>query len=152
ETFFVNIATATNATISDTQGTGTINNDDSGSTISISNVLVAEGNSGTTTAMFTVSLSNASSQTITVNFATAAGTATAGTDYVSASGTVTFTPGQTTQPINVTINGDTTFEPNETFFVNLTSPANATISDSQGSGTINNDDAQPTISINDVSV
>ncbi|HKS08021.1 MAG TPA: Calx-beta domain-containing protein [Pyrinomonadaceae bacterium] len=152
ETFFVDIATATNATISDTQGTGTINNDDGQPAISINNVLVSEGNAGTTTAMFTVSLSNASSQTITVNFATAAGTATAGTDYVSASGTVTFTAGQTSQPINVTVNGDTTFEPNETFSVNLSSSVGATIADSQGSGTINNDDAAPTISINDVSV
>ncbi|HKV33776.1 MAG TPA: Calx-beta domain-containing protein, partial [Pyrinomonadaceae bacterium] len=152
ETFFVNIATATNATISDTQGTGTINNDDGQPIISISNVSVSEGNSGTTTAGFTVSLSNPSSQSVTVNFATAAGTATAGTDYVSASGTVTFTPGQTTQPINVTVNGDTTFEPNETFTVNLSSPVGSTIADGQGSGTINNDDAQPAISINDVSV
>lgn len=152
ETFVVNLATATNATIVDTQGTGTINNDDGQPTISINNVSVTEGNSGTTTAAFTVSLSNASSQTITVNFATSPGTATAGTDYVTASGTVTFTPGQTSRPINVTVNGDTTFEPNETFVVNLTSPTNATIGDNQGTGTITNDDAQPTISINDVSL
>ena len=152
ETFFVNIATATNATISDTQGTGTINNDDGQPAITISNVSVSEGNSGTATAMFTVSLSNASSQTITVDFVTAAGSASAGSDYVSANGTVTFTPGQTTQSINVTVNGDTTFEPNETFTVNLSSPVNSTIADDQGLGTINNDDSQPTISINDVSV
>lgn len=152
ETFFVNLTSPTNATISDNQGTGTINNDDAEPSISINNVSVTEGNSGTTTAAFTVSLSHASSQTITVNFATAAGTATAGVDYVSTSGTVTFNPGQTTRPINVTVNGDTTLEPNETFTVNLSAPVSSTIADNQGAGTINDDDSQPTISISDLSI
>src|SRR5207249_2245282 len=53
--------------------------------------------------------------------------------------------------VAVTVNGDTKFEPNETFFVNLSNPVNATISDNQGVGTIVNDDGQPTISISDVS-
>jgi glucose/arabinose dehydrogenase len=152
ETFFVDLTSPTNATISDSQGVGTINNDDAQPTISINDVSVTEGNAGTANAGFTVSLSNASSQTITVNYATADNTATAGSDYVTAGGTVTFTPGQTSQPVSVTVNGETTFEPNETFNVNLTSPTNATIADNLGVGTITNDDAQPTISINDVAV
>ena len=152
ETFFVNLTSPTNATISDSQGTGTINNDDAEPAVSINDVSVSEGNSGTVTAGFTVSLSNASSQTVTVNYATSAGTATAGGDYVSVNGAVTFNPGQTSQPINVTVNGDTIFEPNETFTVNLSSPLSSTIADGQGVGTINNDDSQPAISINDVSV
>jgi hypothetical protein len=114
--------------------------------------VVTEGNAGTTNATFTVSLSGPSGQTVTVNYATAAGTATAGNDYVTASGNVTFTAGQTSRPIDVVINGDTTFEPNETFFVNLSGAANASVSDSQAVGTITNDDSEPTISINDVSV
>lgn len=152
ETFNVNLSSAVNATFADNQGVGTINNDDSQPTISINNTSLNEGNTGTSSAAFTVSLSNASSQTITVNFATANVSATAGSDYVAASGSLTFTPGSLTQPINVTINGDTTFEPNETFNVNLSGVANATIADNQGVGTINNDDAQPIISIDDVSV
>ena len=152
ETFNVNLTSPTNATISDSQGVGTINNDDAQPTISINDVAVTEGNAGTVNAVFTVSLSNASSQTITANYTTADSSAAAGSDYVTASGTVTFTPGQLTQPINVTVNGDTMFESNETFNVNLSSAANATIADSQGVGTINNDDAQPSISINDVAV
>lgn len=152
ETFFVNLNSPTNATISDNQGTGTITNDDAEPGISINNASVTEGNSGTRTAGFTVSLSNPSFQTITVNFATANNSAIAGSDYVGASGTVTFTPGQTSQPINVTVNGDTIFEANETFNVNLSSATNASITDSQGVGTITNDDAQPTISINNVTL
>ena len=152
ETFFVNLTSPTNAIISDSQGTGTINNDDAEPAVSINDVSVSEGNSGTVTAGFTVSLSNASSQTVTVNYATSAGTATADSDYVSVNGAVTFNPGQTSQPINVTVNGDNTFEPNETFTVNLSSPLSSTIADGQGVGTINNDDSQPAISINDVSL
>ncbi|HEV7682951.1 MAG TPA: Calx-beta domain-containing protein [Pyrinomonadaceae bacterium] len=152
EFFLVNLTSPTNATISDSQATGIINNDDAQPTIAlaIDNVSVAEGNAGTGTAGFTVSLSNPSSDTVTVNYATADGTATAGSDYVTAAGTVTFTPGQTSQPVNVTVNGDTTFEASETFNVNLSGATNATIADNQGVGTITNDDAQPTISINDV--
>src|SRR5947208_1164945 len=121
-------------------------------TIAINDVTVTEGNGGTTNAIFSVTLSAASSQTITVTYATADGTATtADNDYVAASGTVTFAPGVTSQPITVTVNGDTKFEPDETFFVNLSNPTGgATISDGQGQGTILNDDTAPTLAIDDV--
>jgi hypothetical protein len=153
ETFYVNLSGATNATIADNQGQGTITNDDAQPTISINDVSVTEGNAGTTSANFTVSLSNSSSQTITVNYATADATAAAGSDYVAiGSATLTFNPGETGKTVMVTVNGDTKFEPNETFFVNLSGATNATIADNQGQGTITNDDAQPTISINDVTV
>jgi len=79
--------------------------------------------------------------TVTVNFATADGSAFAGSDYVATSGTLTFAPGTTTQPVTVNVIGDTTPEPNETFFVNLSSPTNATIATGTGTGTILNDDA-----------
>ena len=67
-------------------------------------------------------------------------------------GTLTFAPGVTTQPVNVTVNGDAKNEANETLTVNLNGPVNATIADGQGIGTIVNDDAVPTLSINDVAV
>jgi len=109
--------------------------------LSITDVAVTEGNAGTTTATFTVFLSPTSGSTVTVDFATADGSATvADNDYASTSGTLTFPPGSSSQPINVTVNGDTKFEANETFFVNLSNPTNATIGDAQGQGTINNDD------------
>jgi glucose/arabinose dehydrogenase len=109
-------------------------------TLTINDVSLVEGNTGTRNATFTVSLSNASFQTITVNYATANNTAIANTDYLAASGTITFTPGQTSQPLNVIVNGDTALEPNETFNVNLSGATNATIADNQGVGTIVNDD------------
>jgi hypothetical protein len=110
--------------------------------LSINDVSVNEGQIGTTNAVFTVTISAASTQTVTVNFSTANGTATAGSDYVAQSGVLTFTPGQTSKTITVLVNGDTVVEPNETFFVNLTSATNATIADSQGMGTIVNDDTE----------
>src|SRR5438034_777928 len=122
-------------------------------TLAINDVSQNEGNSGTTPFVFTVSLSSSSSLTITVTYATADGTATtADNDYVAANGTLTFNPGDTTKPITVNVNGDTKFESNETFFVNLSNPTGgATISDGQGQGTIVNDDTAPTLAIDDVS-
>ena len=89
---------------------------------------------------FTIRLSAAATTDTSVRFATAPGTATAGTDYVTSSGTLTFTAGQTSRTRSVTINGDTTVEPNETFFVNLSSPVGLSIADAQGVATISNDD------------
>jgi len=141
ESFVVNLTSPTNATLGDGQGQGTILNDDLQPSISINDVSQSEGNSGTTNATFTVSLSAASGQTATVNFATADGTATAPSDYQSTSGTLTFNPGEVSKPITVQVNGDTVNEPAETFLVNLSGAANATIADNQGVGTITNDDA-----------
>jgi disulfide oxidoreductase YuzD len=156
ETFYVNLTNATNATITDSRGTGTITNDENAlPTISINDVTVTEGNSGsgTTIIAFTVTLSAVSSQTVSVNFATANGTAISGSDYEAYNGSLAFIPNSTTQTIALLVHGDTTAEPNETFYVNLTNATNATISDSQGRGTIINDDGVlPTISINDVTV
>jgi uncharacterized repeat protein (TIGR01451 family) len=155
ETFFVNLTNAVNASILDAQGLGTINDNDPTPSLSINDLPnITEGDSGTSVINFTVNLSAASGQTVTVNFATADGTATAGSDYETTSGTLTFNPGETVKQIPVTIDADTGFEPDETFFVNLTLPVNATILDSQGQGTIKNDDASPNpaITIDDVTV
>src|SRR5205814_1429015 len=107
------------------------------------------------TATFNVTLSHASSSAVTVNFATADDTATAASgDYVATTGLLTFPAGTTgPQTIDVTVNGDTTYETDETFFVDLNTPsANAVIGRDKGIGTITNDDAQPSLSINDVTV
>ncbi len=112
-------------------------------TLSINDVAVAEGNSGTTNATFTVSLSSAAPSAITVGWATADNTATAGSDYVANSGVVSFAAGESSKTVAVLVNGDTAPEPNETFYVNLSGPVGATIADSQGVGTIQNDDVDP---------
>ncbi len=145
ETFFVNVTNVTNAVVVDGQGVGTIVNDDPLPSLSINDVTVTEGNSGTTNAVFTVTLSTASGQTVGVNYATADGTATQPADYTNTSGTLTFTPGQTTRTITVPVVGEAVAEANEAFFVNLSGATNATIADNQGLGTITNDDVPVTV-------
>lgn len=155
ETFTVTLSTPNNATIATATATGTIQNDDGAAqpTISINDVSVAEGNSGTKVLNFTVSLNAAGAQPVTVDFATADGTATvAGNDYQATSGTLTFALGETTKQVSVVIVGDTANENDETFTVVLSNAQNAIIGKSQGTGTITNDDAAPTVTINDVSV
>ncbi|MFA6958511.1 MAG: Calx-beta domain-containing protein [Thermoanaerobaculia bacterium] len=140
ETLTITLSNVSGATISDGSGTGTINDDELQPTISIGDVTQAEGDSGSAAFTFTVTLSNPSSLTTTVNFATANGTATEPGDYGTASGVVTFPPGNTSQTVVVQVVGDTANEPDETFFVNLTTPSGATIADGQGLGTITNND------------
>jgi hypothetical protein len=109
--------------------------------LSIDDVSVPEGDAGTTDATFTVSLSAPSGQAVTVDFATVDDTATDPGDYASASGTLTFAPGETEKTVTVAVNGDTLVEPDESFFVNLSNATGgATIADDQGVGTIVNDD------------
>ena len=116
--------------------------------ISINDVTVTEGNTGTVNATFTVSLSVAYDVAVTVHYQTANGTATAGSDYAAASGDVTIAAGQTTKTITVAVIGDRSAEPTETFVVNLTAASNGLFVDSQGVGTIL--DNEPRISISDV--
>lgn len=131
-------------------GTVTILNDDD-VLISIDDPSVAEGDSGSATLSFTVSLGQASPGTVTVNYASSDGTATAGTDYTAASGTLTFNPGETSKTIDITISGDQILEANETLTMTLSGATGAAIiADATGTGTITNDDAA-TVTIADVS-
>ncbi len=147
ERFSVNLSNATNATILDAQGLGTIVDDEP--RISIGDVSRNEGNTGQTAFAFTVQLTAAYDVAVTVNYATAGGSATAGSDFQATSGTLTIPAGQTTGTITVLVNGDRLAEPNETFFVNLSAPNYGVISDGQGIGAILDD--EPRVSISDVS-
>ena len=152
ETYSLDLSAPTNASIADAQGVGTILNDDAQPSVSVGDASVSEGDSGLTAATFTVSLTNPSDQSISVDWTTADATATAGSDYVAGSGTVTFAPGETSKNVTVQVNGDTTFETDETYSLDLSAPTNASIADAQGVGTILNDDAQPSVSVGDASV
>ena len=150
ETFNVNLSGATGATITDASGLGTITNDDPAPPVppdfTIDDVMLSEGNAGTTAFVFTVTRTGDLSAASSVDFATADGTATAASgDYAAQTGTLNFAANQATATVTVLVNGDTTFEPNETFFVNLTNAVGATVSDSSGRGTIVNDDAAPPV-------
>ncbi len=116
ENFLVNLSAAVNAVVLDAQAQATITNDDAQPTLTISSPTVLESAGH---AVFNVLLQSPSTQTVTVQFATAPGSASAGSDYQSTSGTLTFMPGQTTQLVSVPIVNDTLTEPDEQFFVNL---------------------------------
>lgn len=129
----------------------TITDDDAAPSITINDVSAPETNAGTTAFEFTVTLSNPSASAVTVDYATADGSAAAGSDYTAGTGTLNIPAGATSGTISVAVIGDTAFEADETFFVNLTNPTSSTIADNQGLGTILNDDGAPSVSITDVS-
>ncbi len=109
--------------------------------LSVDDVSVTEGSRGATRASFTIRLSAPSSSRVTVLVQVAGGTAISGSDYRPfVSRTVAIRRGRTTTTITVFVIGDRLPEPDETFFVQLSSPVNAGISDAQGIGTILNDD------------
>src|SRR5215213_4102930 len=117
-----------------------------GVNISVGDATVTEGDAGTTTASFTVSLSApAGPSGVTFDISTQDNTATtADNDYIAKTLLAqNISSGQTSYTFDVTVNGDMSFEPNETFFVNVSNVTGATLNDGQGVGTINNDDCPP---------
>ncbi len=127
-------------------------------TLSVDDASVAEGQSGTTLLTFTVHLSAAAATPVSVSYSTLNGTATAGTDYVSAVGSLTFAPGETTKTVQVSVRGDAQVEVDETVTLQLSAPVGATLKDGTAIGTIRNDDVDtapttpPKISIADLAV
>ncbi len=117
--------------------------------VAIDDVTQDEGNGLVTGFTFTVSLSQATNQPVSVDFATLDGSATAGSDYTAANGTLTFAAGETSQTITVLVTGDTTSEADESFFVALSNASQGFIADNLGVGIIANDDGA--LSISDVS-
>lgn len=105
--------------------------------ITIKNASVPRPTSGSTTMPFSVVLSNAHTVEVTVNFQTADGTAVAGTDYTTTSGTISFPVGATVQTISVPILSNAAAVGDKTLTVTLSAPLNGTINGSGiGTGTI----------------
>jgi len=120
--------------------------------VSISDASVIEGNTDLTNAAFAVTVYPASTKTVRINYATADGTAIGDSDYVGTFGTMVFGPGETNKTLNVPVIGDIYYENDETFLVNLSSPINAVLGRSTGTGTIVNDDAYPGVSVWDAAI
>ena len=137
ETVLVTLSAPTGgATITTSQGSGTINDVPPPPSFAIGNATaVSEGGQLT----FTVTKTGTTSSSYSVNYATTGGTATAGSDYNATSGTLTFPAGGTTSlPITVQTLTDSVVESPETVLVTLSAPTGgATITTAQGSGTIN---------------
>ncbi|MCP4539683.1 MAG: DUF11 domain-containing protein, partial [Chloroflexi bacterium] len=149
ESFYVRLGNPVNATIGDGEGEGTIIDNEGPPILTINNVTVNEGAGNAT---FTVTLSNESAFDVGVDYVSSDGTAVAGEDYTAASGRLTVTAGITTGNVILPILQDSLDENSETYTVTLSNPANATIADDEGIGTITDDDPQPTLSIGDETV
>ena len=122
--------------------------DDEGRQLSVDDASEDEGDSGDSAAMqFTVTLDPSAAAEVTVGWATADGTATAGTDYRPASGSLTFSAGEAGKTISVPVAGDDVDEPDETFTVVLSNAAGAMIAKAAGTGTIVDDDEAPTVTL-----
>jgi hypothetical protein len=121
--------------------------------LAIGDAFVMEGDAGGTAAVvFIATLTPASSQLVQVHFATQNGTATAGVDYLARSGNISFPAGSTAVKVVVPVFSDVLNEADETLFLNLSAATNAVLVDTQGVGTILNDDPLPTLGIDDVTV
>jgi hypothetical protein len=154
ESFLVRIINATHATISDGVGQCSISDDDASPTLSISDAAVQEGDAGVTGMLFTVTLSAASGFNVPFTAISSNGTAMVidGDYNVYSNNTLSIPAGQTSTSLTISVNGDILDEDSpETLYVNLMGATNATLADAQGRGDINDDDASPTISIDDVS-
>ena len=154
ETVVVSLSSPSGASLGAATGTGTIRDDDSSSSLSIASETVTEGTGAATDLTFTVSLSAVSARQVTVDYADAGtGTATSGQDYTAIpSGTLTFAPGDTSETVTVSVIGDTRDEDSETVAVTLSGARGATIATATASGTITDDDAAPTLSIDSPAV
>ena len=134
ETFNLNLSSASGASIADSRGVGTIRDDDGAPRMTVDDARVREGNRGLTRMAFVVRLSQISGKTITVKYATQRRSAIPGSDYQSASGTLTIPAGSATGVVVVNIIGDTRAEADENFNLNLSSARNASLRDSTRGG------------------
>ena len=153
ETFWLRLNNPTGVTVVDGTATGTVNDDDPLAEISIADAGATEGGA----LRFEVSLTPVSGRTVTVPWTTGArpagvGAASTGSDYTEASGTLTFSPGTAAAQVVVVSLPDDVSEADETFLVQLGTPANAALDDSTAVGAIRDDDGLPRIFIADTTV
>jgi Ca2+-binding RTX toxin-like protein len=153
ETFQVVLSNASGATLGTSSVEATLVNDDPLPTLSVAfeSGPATEGTgTGGTPYLFTITRSGDVSGASSVSYAVQGGTATAN-DFVGGvlpAGSVSFAAGETSKTIAIDVNGDVTFEADETFQLVLFNASGATIANgSTGDIVIVNDDALPIVSI-----
>ena len=145
EAFSASLSSPTGgALIGTATANATINDNDTCSGVNFtvaSNGAVTEG----ATSTFTITKSGSTVSTCSVNYATAGGTATSGSDFTAASGTLSFSPAQNSQTANVSTIDDAGSESAETFTMSLSGPSGGSVlgSPSSATATINDNDAPP---------
>ena len=144
ETFAVALSDLRGAILGRGSALGTIRDDDEPPALTVAD---AAGDEDIGALEFEVNLSAPSGIEVSASYATADGTATAGSDYTAAMGTLVFAPGEVSKAIRVAILDDNQHEADEeTFELSLSGLVNATAADDTATGTIRDDDlAPPTI-------
>ena len=150
ETFGLQLRNPTNATAPTDAATGLIIDNDAEPDLSVDSPQIVEGAGNTVT--FTVTLGEESAKEVTVKYATADGTAEAGQDYTAKSGSLRFAAGDTSETVQVSITNDRISEEDETFTLVLSDPENATANNPSGTATIVDNDGEPGLRVNDVTV
>ncbi len=133
--------------------TGTITNDDSGTTTPVVSIAVAPAavnEDGNGTLVYTFTRTGVTTAALAVNY-TVSGTATSGTDFAALSGTVTIPAGSASATVSVNPTDDTTVEGNDTIILTVTDGAAYDVGTASATGTITNDDSTgpvtPTVSV-----
>lgn len=157
ESVNLELAHVTNATRgTPVNATLSIRDDDSGTAayLSVDNARVSEGTGGTTNARFRVELSAAQTGSVSTHYTTSDLTATAGADYTTTTGKITFASGETVKFIDVPVNGDAITEPTESFALTLYSPVGASYGRQVAEGVILDDDfaGWPQLTMQDIRV
>ena len=141
ESFAVTLSGPSGATLAHSLATGVIRDDDEPPALSVAD---AAGDEDVGALEFAVKLSAPSGIEVSVSYATADGTATAGSDYMAATGTLLFAPGEVSQTIRVAVLDDTLHEADEeAFSLALSELRNATAADDSATGTIRDNDLAP---------
>lgn len=148
ESFRVQLTNPVNASLAAAAGFGTIfDNGDPKPLISISDVILFEGDAGTTNAVFAIQLDRPAGYFISITYATSNGTAVAGSDFIATNGSVGIQSGATSGAVVVRVRGNTVNEPDESFSVRLAlgrdNGNGGTLVRTQAVCTILNDDAVP---------
>lgn len=148
ETVTVRLSSPVNTLLPDPEAALTITDDpgDVPPSLSIADVTVTEG---VGPARLSATLSAPSGRAITVGYSTEDGTADAG-DRPAASGTLTIEPGKAGGVIELAVTNDPRDEDAQAFGVSLAPVDGATVADGEATVTIEDDDAPPTVSIDDV--
>ena len=140
ETVNVEIVSASSGTVNDGSAVGTIVDDDAPPVVAAAHASTTEGDSGQSLLGFEISLSSVSGFDVTVDYSTADGSATAGSDYIASSGSVSIPGGTTKATVQVPVLGDSLVEGNETLTLTLDGPVNASLNVATATGTIVDDD------------
>ncbi len=149
----VNTATITSARTDLTPANNTDTDSDPiiATTLSIGPVSEVEGTGGNNDLVFTVTASPTPQTLVEVDYASSSGSATAGSDYTSVTGTLTFASGQASRVIRVPVVTDNVVEGSETLTMTLSGATNAAINVASATGTLSNDDTA-TLSLNNVAI